>query len=105
MWTSRPTPALIIPVLSNFESKFAVETCEAPKTVESAVNVIWKGATLMTPIGGGVQIHPTKAIQENYLLKDEKGAVAKVRKTARNPSGNASPCKSRASWNSRTDDC
>ena len=49
------------------------------QTTESAVNVIWKGATLMTPIGGGVQIHPTKAIQTNYLLPDEKGAVAKVR--------------------------
>lgn len=69
-----------LPVFGD-ESKFAVETYEAPKQVESAVNVIWKGATLMTPIGGGVQIHPTKAIQESYLLPDEKGAVAKTRES------------------------
>ena len=33
----------------------------------------------MTPIGGGVQIQPTKALESDQLLSDEKGKVAKLR--------------------------
>ena len=61
------------------ESKFPVETYETPKTVESAVNVIWKGATLMTPIGGGVKINPRQAIETSHLLPDTKGEVSDLR--------------------------
>lgn len=62
------------------ESKLSVETYEAPRKVESAVNVIWKGNTLMTPIGGGVEIHPQQAVQKNNWIPDEDGAVLKARK-------------------------
>jgi hypothetical protein len=61
------------------EERFPVETYPEPKQVESAVNVVWKGNTLMTPIGGGVQIEPALALSEGALLKDEQGNVAKLR--------------------------
>lgn len=59
------------------EEIFPVETYVVPETVESAVNVIWKGRTLMTPIGGGVSIEPTEAISIDNLLDDEDGDVQK----------------------------
>jgi hypothetical protein len=61
------------------EERFPVETYPEPKQVESAVNVVWKGMTLMTPIGGGVVIQPGLALSEGALLKDEEGNVAKLR--------------------------
>ena len=63
------------------EKAFPVETYDIPKTVESAVNAIWKGQTLMTPIGGGVQIQPSEALESDRLLTDQKGKVAKLRET------------------------
>ncbi len=61
------------------EQKLPVETCEVPKKVESAVNAIWKGNTLMTPIGGGVDIQPLKAVAKKNLLPDTDGKVEKTR--------------------------
>jgi hypothetical protein len=61
------------------ESLYPVETYSIPKTVESAVNAVWKGQTLMTPIGGGVTIQATQALKSDNLLSDEKGKVGKVR--------------------------
>jgi hypothetical protein len=61
------------------EDKYAIETYETPKTVETACTAIWKGRTLMTPVGGGVQIVPTDALQSNNLLADEKGEVKAAR--------------------------
>lgn len=61
------------------EAKYPVETYNPPKQVASAVNAMWKGRTLMTPIGGGVQIRPNEAIDPTNLLDDEKGAVAEAR--------------------------
>jgi hypothetical protein len=63
------------------EKAFPVENYDIPKTVESAVNAIWKGQTLMTPIGGGVQIQPSQALESDRLLSDQKGKVAKLRET------------------------
>jgi Protein of unknown function (DUF1598) len=61
------------------ESSLPVETLNAPKQVASAVNSMWKGTTLVTPIGGGVQMRPTEAISPSNLLDDEKKTVAKAR--------------------------
>lgn len=61
------------------ESAFPVETYEIPKTVQTVVNAVWKGSTLVTPVSGGVQIQPTKALESDKLLTDEKGQVAKLR--------------------------
>jgi Protein of unknown function (DUF1598) len=61
------------------ESACPVETFNAPKQVASAVNSMWKGSMLVTPIGGGVQMRPTEAISPTNLLDDEDHAVAKAR--------------------------
>jgi hypothetical protein len=61
------------------EGQYAIETYEAPKTVETACTAIWKGSRLMTPVGGGVRIEPKMALHTSHLLKDEEGTV----KTAR----------------------
>jgi len=65
------------------EQAYSIETYDIPKTVESAVNAIWRGQTLMTPIGGGVQIQPAHAIESDRLLSDEKGKVGKVYETVK----------------------
>ena len=61
------------------EERFAVEKYSVPKTVQTACNAIWKGSQLMTPVGGGVTIHPKMALDSDKLLLDENGKVAKVR--------------------------
>jgi len=61
------------------EKALNLEICEAPTTVESAVNAIWKGNRLMTPIGGGVSIRPTVALQAENLLKDDNGELKALR--------------------------
>ena len=65
------------------EKEFPVESYDIPKTVETAVNAIWKGQSLMTPIGGGVQIQAAQAIDSNNLLEDEKAKVSEVRSTVK----------------------
>jgi hypothetical protein len=61
------------------EKAVPVELYVAPKQVETAVNAIWKGNVLMTPIGGGVHINPLKAISPEHIQPDEEGAVAAAR--------------------------
>ena len=61
------------------ESQYAIQTYTAPTKVETAVNAIWKGNTLMTPIGGGVKIEPESALEQENLLADEKGELAETR--------------------------
>jgi hypothetical protein len=67
------------PTVFNDESAYPVETLNAPAQVESAVNAIWKGNTLVTPIGGGVQMRPTEAVSSTNLLDDEKAEVEQAR--------------------------
>jgi hypothetical protein len=61
------------------EQAYPVETYQTPREVESAVNVIWKGNTLMTPIGGGVQIQPKKALASANLQVDEGTSLSDKR--------------------------
>jgi hypothetical protein len=62
------------------EKSYRIENYSLPKTVETAVNVIWKTPTsFMTPMGGGVEIQAAKAVQEDKLLPDEKGKIGKLR--------------------------
>jgi hypothetical protein len=56
----------------------SVEVYSEPKQVETAVNAVWKGSSLMTPIGGGVDIQPLNALSSKNLLQDGDGAVQKV---------------------------
>lgn len=61
------------------EADFPVETYNAPQQVATAVNSMWKGNTLMTPIGGGVEIRPTLALEPANLLSDDEGEVSTKR--------------------------
>jgi hypothetical protein len=63
----------------NDESKVKVRTYNTPKQVETAVNSLWKGNRLMTPVGGGVEIQADKALDSSKLLPDEAGKVRKQR--------------------------
>ena len=67
------------PDLLRDEEAYAVETYHAPTQVASAVNGMWKGTILMTPIGGGVQIRPTEAIAPTSILEDEEGEIDEAR--------------------------
>ncbi len=64
------------------EATYPIETGQAPKMVESAVNALWRGNLLMTPIGGGVDIQPRLALQPERLLADEDGRLAQERPRA-----------------------
>ena len=57
------------------EKTYAIERLPVPAEVETAINAIWKGNRLLTPIGGGVTMHPRLAIDPPNLLMDEKGTV------------------------------
>jgi hypothetical protein len=65
------------------EKEYPVEVYDIPKTVESAVNAIWQGSTLGTPIGGGVQIEPSAALKSDNVLADEKGNVSKLHQSVK----------------------
>lgn len=67
------------PEVFGSEKDFAVETLNPPQQVESAVNSLWKGATLVTPVGGGVQIRPNEAVDPTNMLQDEKSSVKQAR--------------------------
>jgi hypothetical protein len=67
------------PEVFHSEAAYPVETLNPPKEVETAVNSLWKGNVLLTPVGGGVQMRPTEAIDPTNLLDDEKGEVEKAR--------------------------
>ena len=63
------------------EAQFAVETHTAPHQVETAVNAIWKGNTLMTPLGGGVNMQPRQALTSERLIKETGGETDAVKKS------------------------
>ncbi len=62
------------------ERKFKTETHKAISKADPAVNVIWKGNVLMTPIGGGVMIEAQRALHSSNQLKDEGNKVQALRK-------------------------
>jgi hypothetical protein len=60
------------------EGSYTIETYGVPTHVEPAVNAIWRGRRLSTPIGGGVVMNPRLALDSPNMLLDEKGTVAGV---------------------------
>jgi Protein of unknown function (DUF1598) len=66
-----------MPILGN-ESDYHVQTYTAPQQVDCMINVLWRGNTLMTPIGGGVTIQPRQALAPANLLHDDDGKVGQV---------------------------
>lgn len=71
----------VMPVLGD-ESTFAVETLQAPEQVETAVNAIWRGNTLMTPLGGGVNMQPRVALSDEHIKIDSQGVAVKAKTQA-----------------------
>ena len=65
-------------VLGN-ESVYPVEIHNAPRLVASAVNSVWKGRHLATPIGGGVEIRARLALDAKHLLSDDDGSLKAAR--------------------------
>jgi uncharacterized protein DUF1598 len=61
------------------EEKYAIQTYQAPVEVETAVASRWKGNRLMTPVGGGVTLHPELALSAENRLPDDGGKVQKLR--------------------------
>ena len=60
------------------ERSYTIENYAVPTHVEPAVNAIWRGRRLSTPIGGGVVMQPRLALDSPNILLDEKGTVAGV---------------------------
>ena len=66
------------PEILTDETAIPCETNNAPKQVASAVNAIWKGHTLLTPVGGGVEMQPGKALAAAQHLTAKDDHVAKA---------------------------
>ncbi len=64
------------------EAQFAVQAHTAPEQVETAVNAVWRGNTLMTPLGGGVHMQPRLALKKDTLVVDTEGANNQVKQSA-----------------------
>jgi hypothetical protein len=66
------------------ESRISVEVFPEPKSVGTAANAVWKGKRLLTPVGGGVNIAPSRAfgnerrLQVDRSLRLRRGAVPVV---------------------------
>ena len=69
------------------EGKFAIETSSAPKFAPSACAAYSKGGRLMTPIGGGVEIHPAVALNQENLISNEDKSVEQTKQTVVIPEG------------------
>ncbi len=63
------------------EQQLPIETYRAPVQVETVVTAVWKGITLMTPVGGGVNVQAELALDPSRMLPDEEGQVQKVRES------------------------
>jgi hypothetical protein len=61
------------------EKRYPIETLSAPREAETAINAVWRGNRLLTPIGGGVTMYPRLALDPPNLLMDEKGEVTAAR--------------------------
>lgn len=61
------------------EKAYPIETLSVPREAETAINAVWRGNRLLTPIGGGVTMYPRLALDPPNLLMDEKGEVGKAR--------------------------
>lgn len=53
---------------------------QTPVEVETAVNALWKGNQLMTPVGGGVHIEAELALEPDAMLVEEDGRLDEARR-------------------------
>ncbi len=66
------------------ESELPVEVVNPPEQVETAVNAIWRGGRLMTPIGGGVEISTQRVLKGDNVVESEE--LVKSQQNASAPS-------------------
>jgi Protein of unknown function (DUF1598) len=64
------------------EDGFSVEGYQSPKQVETAVNAIWRGSRLMTPIGGGIHISAKKLAKGESMELDSTLADTQEKSSA-----------------------
>ena len=62
---------------------YPVERLTPPTRAETAIHAVWRGNRLLTPIGGGVTVHPRMAIDAPNLIMDEKGQVKSAHAAAK----------------------
>jgi hypothetical protein len=65
------------------EQAYPVERLTPPTRAETAIHAVWSGNRLLTPIGGGVTVHPRMAIDAPNLIMDEKGEVQSAHAAAK----------------------
>jgi len=63
------------------ERVVAIETGVPPSEVQPAINAVWRGNRLLTPIGGGVTLQPRIALDPQNLAVDEEGGLVDLRGT------------------------
>jgi hypothetical protein len=61
------------------EAAYQVQTLTAPTQVENIMNIVTRGKTTMTPIGGGVQILARQALDPKNVQPDDEGKVSEAR--------------------------
>ncbi|MEX0670805.1 MAG: hypothetical protein WD060_10160, partial [Pirellulales bacterium] len=64
------------------EKAYPVERLTPPAQAETAIHAVWRNNRLLTPIGGGVTVHPRMALDAPNLIMDEKGEVNAARTAA-----------------------
>jgi hypothetical protein len=64
------------------EEKLPVQFVESPEQVETAVNAVWKGDRLLTPIGGGVMIDSRKLLKKDALAASDELTKAQAEASA-----------------------
>ena len=65
------------------EQAYPVERLSAPTRAETAIHAVWRKNRLLTPIGGGVTVHPRMAIAPPNLIMDEQGEVKSAHAAAK----------------------
>jgi hypothetical protein len=61
------------------EATYQVQTLTAPTQVDNIMNIVTRGKTTMTPIGGGVQILANRALDPKNVQPDDEGKVSEAR--------------------------
>lgn len=75
-----------MPILGD-ETKYSIETVSAPQFAPAACALHYKNGRLMTPIGGGVEIQPQIALNEDNLISNDDKEVAQTGSALTAPEG------------------
>lgn len=65
------------------ESRLPVQAYQAPTSVEPLVNGMWRDGQFAAPIGGGVNIQPTRALTVDNIQVDDIGKIDEVKTSVR----------------------